>query len=134
MYHCAPINHSIPSRLEVGVRSAQITMQVSPDYWHSGQAMHGSMYFKGLDDAAFFAANSIVDDLLVLTAKFQVELVGMVRSQTVFAQGQVEKREGRKIWATAELFDEGSSLVARGSGLFIVSKILLSETTGYLIP
>jgi acyl-coenzyme A thioesterase PaaI-like protein len=35
---------------------------------HSIHAVHGSVYFKALDDAAFFAVNSLVEDVFVLTA------------------------------------------------------------------
>jgi len=38
-------------------------------------AMHGSVYFKCLDDAAFFAANSIVQEVFVLTVTFNVVLL-----------------------------------------------------------
>ena len=64
MYHSAPINQSVPSRLVVQQGEAEVRMKVGPKYWHSAHAMHGSLYFKGLDDAAFFAANSVVTDLI----------------------------------------------------------------------
>ena len=54
MYHSAPINTSIPSRLRVREGGAEVHMRVGRDYWHSAHALHGSLYFKGLDDAAFF--------------------------------------------------------------------------------
>jgi acyl-coenzyme A thioesterase PaaI-like protein len=131
MYHSAPINQSIPSCMTVSDGHAEVHMRVTRDYWHSAGAMHGSLYFKGLDDAAFFAANSAVQDFFVLTAKFEVELLGRVDCQSVRAVGFLERREGRKIWARSELYDDADQLVARGSGLFIIGQIALDESVGY---
>ncbi len=131
MYVGAAINRSIPSQINVADGQAEVSMKVSEDFWHSGYAMHGSMYFKGLDDAAFFAAQSVVTRNLILTVKFEIELLGMVRCETLTAKGSFNKQEGRKLWACAELFDDDSRLVARGKGLFLVSDISFSETTGY---
>ena len=35
-------------------------MPIKKDYFHALEAIHGSVYFKILDDAAFFAAQSVV--------------------------------------------------------------------------
>ena len=131
MYHAARVNHSVPCRITVADGKAEVQMRVSQDYWHAGGAMHGCMYFKGLDDAAFFAANACEQKALVVTARFEVELLAMVTCEHVKAVGTFEKREGRKLWARSELFDDAGQLVARGSGLFIVSQIPLNASTGY---
>lgn len=127
MYHTAPINHSIPSRLTVSDGEAEIRMTVGEQFWHAGRAMHGCLYFKGLDDAAFFAANSKELDGLMLTVRFEVELLGMVQCSSVRSKGFFERREGRKIWARSEQYDDHDQLVARGSGLFLVSKMPLPQ-------
>ena len=96
---------------------------------HSG--VHGSLYFKGLDDAAFFAANSVVTDNFLLTAKFEVHLLAMVTDESLTAVGVLEKREGRKLWARSELFNAAGEQVAHGSGLFIVGGLKLADAQGY---
>ena len=94
LYHSAPINQIVPSRLTVGQGRAEIRYQVSSDYWHSANAIHGSMYFKGLDDAAFFASNSVVDDFFVLTARFEVELLDKVSCLDLRAVGGTAGKSG----------------------------------------
>ena len=131
MYHSAPINQSVPSRLVVQQGEAEVRMKVGPQYWHSAHAMHGSLYFKGLDDAAFFAANSVVTDSFVLTARFEIELLAKVTCEDLRALGFLERREGKKVWARSELYDDEGQLVARGSGLFIVGGIPLASAEGY---
>jgi len=132
MYHQAPINTSIPSRLKVADGQAEVCLTVGTHLWHSGAGLHGSMYFKGLDDAAFFAAHSVVLDRFVLTARFEVELLAMVTDESLRAVGTLERREGRKIWARSELFDASGECVARGHGVFITGALLLADAPGYL--
>ena len=47
-------------------------MPIKEDYFHALNAIHGSVYFKMLDDAAFFAAQSVVEDYMLLTANFNI--------------------------------------------------------------
>src|SRR5690606_5880459 len=68
LYRAAPINGLFPSRLEIveaGVSRIRYTMDA--DVHHAAGAAHGSSYFKMLDDAAFYAANSLVSDRFLLT-------------------------------------------------------------------
>ena len=130
MYAGAPINNTIPSRVKVGAGSAEVFLDVSEAYWHAAASMHGSMYFKGLDDAAFFAANSVVSDVFVLTAHFEVELLAPVTSTSLRAVGKLDSQDGRKIKASATLY-AGDQTVARGQGLFIASGAPLKDVPAY---
>lgn len=130
MYASAPINATIPSRVHVGQGRATVSMEVSQRYWHAAGAMHGSLYFKALDDAAFFAASSVVTDAFVLTASFTVELLAKVTAPALRAEGVLEERDGRKLRVAATLFVD-DEVVARGNGLFVASKRALVEIPGY---
>ncbi len=130
MHAGAPINQTIPSRVSVSAGQAEVHMEVTEAYWHAAASMHGSMYFKALDDAAFFAANSVVPDRFVLTARFEIELLAPVTSPSLRAVGQLDRREGKKIEASATLY-AGEELVARGQGLFIAAPIALAEVPAY---
>ena len=56
MYRLAPVNaeERYHSRVSVGPRKAVVTAPVRAGYTHSAGGLHGSSYFKMLDDAAFF--------------------------------------------------------------------------------
>ena len=131
LYHHAPVNTAIPCRITVGEGRAEVVLTAGEEFWHSAKALHGSLYFKGLDDAAYFAANSIERECLVLTAQFQIEFLGMVTCDTLRSVGTFERRDGRKIWASSEQFDPEGNLVAKGSGLFIVGKFPLVSADHY---
>ena len=75
MYYAAPINVYFKPTLLIGQGSAELCIPVRSDFHHSLGAMHGAVYFKALDDATFFAANSIVEDFFVLTASFQIDFL-----------------------------------------------------------
>jgi acyl-coenzyme A thioesterase PaaI-like protein len=93
--------------------------------------MHGVVYFKALDDATFFAANSLVEEVFVLTASFEIEFLGPVSFGEVRATAKVIADDGRRIEAQGELFDEKDQLIGRGVGQFARSRILLGPEVHY---
>ena len=131
MYQAAPINEYFRPQLTVGAETAEVRIPVREAFFHTGGAMHGSVYFKAMDDAAFFAANSIVEDVFVLTARFEIQFLAPVRGGEVRAVGRVREKTDRRIVATAELFDKTDTLVGRGEGSFARSKISLNSTVQY---
>ena len=131
MYHAAPVNSFYLPKLEVGDGRAVISMEVDPGLFHAAGALHGSVYFKGLDDAAFFAVNSLVDDVFVLTASFNVFLLRPVTEGTLRAEGIVTSRSKNLFVADAVLYVDGDRQVARGSGSFMRSRIRLEEVESY---
>ena len=85
MYLGASINDYFRPAMTVSDGSARVVIPVRKDFFHAAGAVHGSVYFKAMDDAAFFAAASIVADVFVLTASFcgasseLVDLLGSVQ-------------------------------------------------------
>jgi len=131
LYHrAAPINRFYNPHLEVGDGVTTLTVEVKPEFFHAAHAVHGSIYFKMLDDAAFFAASSIVDDALVLTSSFHLHLLRPVTSGVLEAKGTLRHRSRTLLVADAELFNDGK-LVGKGSGTFVRSAIALTPDVGY---
>lgn len=131
MYHAAPVNELYRPRIEVSEGRSVLHMAVDTRFHHGGGALHGSAYFKALDDAAYFAVNSLVDDCFVLTVSFNLYLLRPV------VEGQL-RAEGRVVSATASLFVAESVLylgedtqVARGSGTFQRSRVPLTDVETY---
>ena len=132
MYHAAPINRYFRPTLSVSSAAATILLPVRPEFFHAAHAVHGSVYFKALDDAAFFAANSLVPDVFVLTASYNLYLTRPVSEGTLRAEGRVVHRSRSLFLAEAELFDSDDRQVGRGSGSFMRSTIALTPDVGYL--
>jgi uncharacterized protein (TIGR00369 family) len=104
---------------------------VRPELFHAAGAIHGSIYFKALDDSAFFAVNSLVEEFFVLTASFTVYLLRPVSQGELCARGRVIHRSSRLFVAESEATDAAGRLVARGSGTFMRSRTPLTSDIGY---
>ena len=105
-------------------------MSVRNDFFHAANAIHGSIYFKALDDAAYFAVNSAVQDYFVLTVSFNIYIYKPVSSGILRAEGRLVSGTSRHYVGESFLTVDGQE-VARGSGTFLKSKMKLSETPGY---
>jgi uncharacterized protein (TIGR00369 family) len=130
-YAAAPINRWFAPSLIVSSGRAEVRIPLRPEFHHSAGSTHGSVYFKALDDAAFFAANSLVTDVFVLTATFELELLRPVVAGEFRAVAQVTERGERQIVAEGELLDGDGVLVARGKGRFARSRTPLSPAVHY---
>ena len=132
MYASAPINDFFRPVMQVSKGRAVITMKVRRDFYHAANAVHGALYFKALDDAAFFAVNSLVPDRFVLTVSLNAYLTRPISEGEVRAVGQVVHRSRRLFVAESQLFDSAGKEIARGSGTFVPSDIPLSPQIGYV--
>jgi len=133
MYLKAPINAEIfdSTTVTIGEGTAEIGLTLSPIYHHALGAMHGSVYFKLLDDAAFFAVNSLVTDVFVLTTSFNIHLLRPQAAGQIHAVGKV-RFASKNLWkAESTLYNEAGKELAFGTGDFAKSKVALSEEIGY---
>ncbi len=133
MYLKANINTQIfdTTECEIELKKATISLTISEKYFHALGAIHGSVYFKLLDDAAFFAVNSIVEDAFVLTTSFNSNIVRPVNSGKITAIGEVRFASKNLFIAESTLFNEDGKEIAFGTGHFAKSKVSLTEEIGY---
>jgi uncharacterized protein (TIGR00369 family) len=132
LYRSAPINRAFPSELEIVADGfARIRYDVSVDHYHAAGALHGTAYFKMLDDAAFYAVNSMVTDRFVLTTAFNLLFTRPLKAGPVIAEGRWISGRKRVFVADARLIDADGEEAARGTGTFMRSSIALSALPGY---
>lgn len=131
MYASAPINEHYSPTAHISDGRAEITIPVRPHLFHAAGAVHGAVYFKLLDDAAFFAANSLVDDVFVLTVSFNVYFTRPISEGEMKATGRVVHRSRRLLIAEAELADSTGREIGRGSGTFMRGNSALASVPGY---
>ena len=132
LYRAAPINRLFPSVLDItGVGMATIRFDITEDVYHAGGAVHGTAYFKMLDDAAFYAANSLVTDRFLLTTAFNLFFTRPLKRGPVVAEGRWVSGRRRVYVAEARLIDDTGEEAARGTGTFMRSQIPLSTLRGY---
>jgi len=132
LYSSAPVNSKFASSLEVtGEGSARITFDITGDVFHAAGAAHGTVYFKMLDDAAFYAANTLVTDRFLLTTSFNLHFTKPVRDGTIVAEGRWVSGRRRVFVAESRLVDAEGDEIGRGTGTFMKSRIPLSGLPGY---
>lgn len=99
MYAAAPINDIYRQHMEISEGKAIIEIELSSKFHYSAGAVHGSVYFKLLDDAAFFAAQSLETEVFVLTTAFTTYLTRPVTSGRLKAVGRVVNQNKTRITA-----------------------------------
>jgi uncharacterized protein (TIGR00369 family) len=127
----ASINEYFRPEISVGDGEAEIRIAIEPKFFHAAGAVHGSVYFKAMDDAAFFAANSLVEDVFVLTTGFNLHLLRPVTEGTLVATGTVVSATRNLLIADAVLTDDRGRLLGRGTGTFMRSRMALADIAGY---
>jgi uncharacterized protein (TIGR00369 family) len=132
LYTSAPINRLFASQLTIaGHGRARIAFDVDESCFHAAGAAHGTLYFKMLDDAAFYAANTLVTDRFLLTTSFNLHFTRPIRVGRVYAEGRWVSGRRRVLVAEARLIDGEEEEIGRGTGTFMRSHIALSGLAGY---
>lgn len=132
LYAAAPINRFFESRLAIpAAGESRIHFTVDQRHFHAAGAAHGTSYFKMLDDAAFYACNSLVTDRFLLTTQFNLLLTRPIKAGEVVAEGRWVSGRRRVFVADARLIDASGEEVARGTGTFMRSQIALAGLPGY---
>ena len=132
LYASAPINRLFASALTIeNEGSASIAFTIDESTYHAAGAAHGTIYFKMLDDAAFYAANTLVTDRFLLTTSFNLHFTRPVRKGNVRAEGRWISGRRRVLVAESRLVDADGEEIGRGTGTFMRSRIALSGLAGY---
>lgn len=131
MYNTAPINDFFRPDIKVSQGRAEVRVQVRRDFFHAAGAAHGAVYFKMLDDAAWFAVNSLVTDAFVLTVDFTVNLTRPFNRGLITSIGEVPHHGGGTFVGQSKLLDEKGRVLGMGRGVFIKGKKPLTPEIGY---
>jgi uncharacterized protein (TIGR00369 family) len=131
LFLASPTNDYYRPHISIGEGCAEVRVELRTDMYHAAGAVHGSHVFKLLDDAAFFAASSMVEDCFIVTTSFTVQLLRPVTAGAVIARGTVLQAGQRMLWADARLYDATERLIATGTGSFTRSRVELERVESY---
>jgi len=133
MYLSAPINRFYEPTIAIDKSAATIGLRVRPELFHAAGSVHGSVIFKLLDDACFFATSSLVEDVFVVTVSFTTYLVRPVSEGQLTARGRVVHAGKNVFLAEAVVETASGKEIGRGNGSFHKSSIALSPELGYVL-
>ncbi len=105
IYLAAPINRNLKPRMIIGDGICTVRLSISDSMHHTANALHGSIYFKMLDEAAFFAANSMEPEVFMLTSTFNTHLTRPVSEGVLRAEGKVVNQNQSQIIAEAVVYN-----------------------------
>jgi uncharacterized protein (TIGR00369 family) len=131
MYAAAPINKFYNPVMQVSEGEAIIEIKLSEKYHHPAGGVHGSVYFKMLDDSAFFAANSLEENFFVLTTSFTTYITRPVSSGKMKAIGRVVNKNNTQFIAESVVYDSEGREIGRGNGIFVKGKFPLFDAADY---
>ena len=120
LYRSAPVNGLFRSDISIDEPGlARIRFEVDPSAFHAAGAAHGTLYFKMMDDAAFYACNSLVSDRFLLTTAFNLVFTRPLKSGPVIAEGRWISGRRRVFVGEARLLMADGEEAARGTGTFM---------------
>lgn len=131
MYHAAPFQELIKSKLKISEGEAELEMVIDPILHHAANAIHGFVYFKMMDDVAIFAANSMEKEFFLLTSSFNLYFLRPVQSGKIRGVGKVVSRTKSQYIAEAVIYNDENKEIGRGSGAFAVSRKTFADVLGY---
>lgn len=118
-------------QIKIEAGNCEIKLPVKPEWFHGGGGLHGAIVFKLLDEAAFFAAQSVEKDFFLQTASFDIHFVRPVSEGMLLAKGMLRMNGKTSLIAEAKLLSDKGKEIAFGTGHFARSKIRLSEMSRY---
>lgn len=132
VFRSAPVNHVISDQgISIDLGRCEIVWIADAAYFHAGKSLHGSLYFKLLDDAAYFAAASLELNVFLLTKTFNMHLLRPVTGGIIKAIGEIAESSSGIICATSKLLSADNKILATGEGQFAKSKLMLSQIPEY---
>jgi uncharacterized protein (TIGR00369 family) len=132
LYAEASINRLFRSSIEIPEQGvARIRFEIDDGLFHAAGAAHGTVYFKMMDDAAFYACNGMVTDRFLLTTAFNLNFTRPLTAGPVTAEGRWVSGRRRVLVGEARLIDAEGEEAARGTGTFMRSHIPLAGLRGY---
>jgi uncharacterized protein (TIGR00369 family) len=132
MYKAAPI-HNFYEGIEMKLEKqrAEITLPIDERYFHAAMSAHGSVYFKLMDDAAYFACQTEIEDFFIVTTSFNIQLIRPIKKGVITAVGTSQFISRQLISGSSKLYDEKGRLCGTGQGQFLKSKLALDDVVDY---
>lgn len=129
VFAAAPSSIYETDDLHVASGRARLQIQIETDDADANGAIDRSLFYKLLCDAASLAANSLVEDRLVIAESFNLYIFEPFVQGEVTAAARVVSAHGTVYGVEALLVDEDGRKLAVGNGIFSRGAVDLDEPT-----
>lgn len=124
--------HHFPSlSIYVIEERAEVSLTLDSTYRNTVKALHANIYTKVLEDAAFLAAHSIINDQLLIPTAFHSDFLKPVSKGILRAIGVVKFKSRTVFIAESKLFNSYGNEIAMATGNYMKSNIKLGPEIGY---
>ena len=117
-YLAAACNEFFDAGVRISEGAAEVVIEVQPRFLDAAGAVHPSVCFTALADAALLAVNSLVRDARVVVAKFDIQLNGPLTGDVVIARSRFVGMSGQQHLAESILTNSEGHEVGTGNGAF----------------
>ena len=131
MYLTAPCNEYYEPGIRISEGEAEVVIPVQEKFLDAAGSVHGSVCHRAMNDAALFAASSVVPKELMQSTVFNIQLTSSVAEGELIARGRVMGMFEDRCLAEAVLLNGEGVEVGRGTGTFVKAEIPLSSDLGY---
>lgn len=132
MYSRATINDLYDPTISVKDGEAEIIMPVKDIFFHSAGAIHGSVYFKILDDAACFAAWSREKEFFIVTSCLTTYITRPVWEGNLRAVGRIANQSKNQFIVESTAYDDEDRVVAKANGIVMKGRDKLETLEHYI--
>ncbi len=113
--------------MSLSTKKCEISLPLGPTNFQTRMAAHGSVYFKLLDDAAYLACQTEIEDYFIVTTHFNINVLRPLTKGIVKTEGGVDFMSLNLFIASSSFYDEKGRLCATLSCQSIKSKIHLTS-------
>jgi len=131
MYLNAPCNGHYEPGIRVSEGEAEVVIPIRGDLLDAAGSVHASVLHGAMNDAALFAANSIVPRKLMRSAGFNILFTGSMAAGRIIARGRVIGIPEDHYLTEVVVQDGEGRELGRGTGTFLATEIPLSPDIGY---
>jgi uncharacterized protein (TIGR00369 family) len=131
MYLGAPCNEHYEPGIRISEGEAEVVIPVRDEFLDAAGSVHGSVFHRAMNDAALFAANSVVPKELVASTAFHFQLTGSISEGELVARARVVDVSGDHCLAEAVVLNGEGEELGRGTGTFAKSEVPLTPDVGY---
>jgi acyl-coenzyme A thioesterase PaaI-like protein len=131
MYLNAPCNEYYESGIRISEGEAEVVVPVQDKLLDAAGSVHASVIHGAMNDAALFAANSIVPKQLMRSTGFNILFTGSIAEGDLIARGRVIGIPEGHWMIEAVVLDGTGKELGRGTGTFVKTDTPLSSDMGY---
>jgi uncharacterized protein (TIGR00369 family) len=131
MYLAAPCNEYYEPGIRISEGEAEVVIPVQDRFLDAAGFVHGSVLHRVMNDAALFAASSVVPKEMMLSTGFHIEFTSAISDGELIARGRVIGTSDEHCLAEAVVVDGEGKELGRGTGTFVKSEIPFSPEMGY---